>query len=69
MRNKNAEQKTVEQKLVGTLGHWVMGKCKKVRRTKTVKQKRSADLLVLALRVLQGPINIFVPPFFVPLTF
>ena len=41
MRNKNAEQKTAEQKtaeqkLVGTLGHWVMGKCKKVRRTKTV---------------------------------
>ena len=37
-RNKNAEQKTAEQKLVGTLGHWVMGKCKKVRRTKTVEQ-------------------------------
>ena len=38
MRNKNAEQKTVKQKLVGTLRHWVMGKCKKVRRTKTVEQ-------------------------------
>ena len=35
---KTAEQKTVEQKLVGTLRHWVMGKCKKVRRTKTVEQ-------------------------------
>ena len=35
---KTAQQKTAEQKLVGTLGHWVMGKCKKVRRTKTVEQ-------------------------------